>query len=489
MPQAGEEEPWQALVAKLVARPDFWQDALTLKAYAATGAASLAWDALSNKVILLRMLLPEVAQIIAVGQAGIVGLLTWSSPRVRQTLLGKALLLLNVIGIGLHLKRIRVSLQSGPAFQRALQDAGIKDMQSPLVPMLLALMFPLRNFLGEKGQNLQRTSAAYASIEEIDPELVAWHERLPETAKKVNLRVGRGLIPKWMSLDVVARTNLDSKRPVPALLYIHGGAWVLGDRKFSARAFVEHLATHHDVVVFVINYRLAPEARYPSQLHDCKRALAWIKSNGHEYGADPSRCFVAGESAGGHLTSLMAITANNPDYNPPEFTGDEDTSVVGAIDIYGVHDILDSERHHARNSAQQNNRKLREDVTPTLVRLWERVVFGKPLSDHGDAFEDASPAHILVSKRDELVSVCPFLVIHGTNDVLAAFDDSRAFFSRLQEVRKATKSAVKDIFVELEGADHGFGYVPSPRTVSMSLAVAAFMDHHIELAHAGSSRL
>jgi len=463
------QEPWQGLLWRLLQRKDFWQDVLTLNAYAGVGVTSLVWEVLSENMILPRMFLPELAQVVTVGQAGIIGLLAWTNPRVRQSLLGKVLLLMNVFGIGLHLKRIRISLQSGPAFQQALEKAGITNMQNPLVPMLAALMFPVLSFPG--GKDITSETVEYASLENLDPELVAWEGRLPKVVKELNLKVlSRGRISRWMSLDVLRRPGLQPG--APCLMYIHGGAWLMGDRQFSARAFLEYIAAEHDIVVFTINYRLAPESRFPKQIHDCKRALAWVKRNAVAYGADPSKCFVAGESAGGHLTSLMALTANNRDYDPPEFTGDEDTSVVGAIDLYGVHDIVDSDGHHARN---QN---LLEEEKAGVVRLWERFVFDKILSENQHDFEAASPSHVVLKQQDKLDKLCPFLVIHGTKDALAAFDDSRTFFERLQTVRKATKSPVNDVFVQLDGADHAFGYLPSPRTVSMGLAVAAFIEHH-----------
>jgi acetyl esterase len=108
--------------------------------------------------------------------------------------------------------------------------------------------------------------------------------------------------------------HLDVYRPVaqrgarlPALLYIHGGGfhilskdthWVMGIALARAR-----------FVVFSINYRLAPQHRFPAAIEDVCDAYAWVVRNAHEYGGDASRLVVAGESAGGNLTAAVTIAA------------------------------------------------------------------------------------------------------------------------------------------------------------------------------------
>ena len=102
-----------------------------------------------------------------------------------------------------------------------------------------------------------------------------------------------------LSLDVYPATGAD----LPVVIFVHGGGWFRGDKSnvdakpvgFNARGFV-----------FVsVNYRLIPEVDVTRQMQDVARAVAWVKENIGQYGGDPSRLFLMGHSAGGHLVSLL----------------------------------------------------------------------------------------------------------------------------------------------------------------------------------------
>ena len=99
------------------------------------------------------------------------------------------------------------------------------------------------------------------------------------------------------------------------LLQIHGGAWVIGNKRQQALPLMHHLAAHGWVCV-AANYRLSPRATFPDHLIDVKLALGWIHEHIDSYGGDPEFVAITGGSAGGHLASLAALTANHPEYQP-----------------------------------------------------------------------------------------------------------------------------------------------------------------------------
>ena len=148
------------------------------------------------------------------------------------------------------------------------------------------------------------------------------------------------------------RNQLDIYKPrdatgsSPVLFQIHGGGWLIGNKEEQALPLMYHLASRGWVCV-AANYRLSPRATFPDHLIDVKRALAWIKRHGAEYGADPRFVVVTGGSAGGHLAALVGLTANDPEYQPG--FEDVDTSVQGCVPFYGVYDFLD--RHGERGKA------------------------------------------------------------------------------------------------------------------------------------------
>lgn len=96
----------------------------------------------------------------------------------------------------------------------------------------------------------------------------------------------------------------------PAILHIHGGGFIIGDAK-SALGTVQDLAKSLDCVVVTVDYRLAPETRFPGSLEDNYAALKWLYQHAAEMGVDPTRIAVMGESAGGGHAAMLAIAARD----------------------------------------------------------------------------------------------------------------------------------------------------------------------------------
>ncbi len=137
-------------------------------------------------------------------------------------------------------------------------------------------------------------------------------------------------------LDVWRRSDLPLDGKAPVLLQVHGGAWVIGNKEQQALPLLAHMAENGWVCVS-INYRLSPRATWPDHIVDVKRALAWVKANIADHGGDPDFVSITGGSAGGHLTALAALTANEPVFQPG--FEEADTSVVAAVPFYGVYDF------------------------------------------------------------------------------------------------------------------------------------------------------
>jgi acetyl esterase len=98
--------------------------------------------------------------------------------------------------------------------------------------------------------------------------------------------------------------------PLPALVYFHGGGWVIGDLE-ALDATVRALANRSGAKVVSVDYRLCPECTFPAPLDDCYAALEWVAEHGGEIGIDPSRLAVGGDSAGGNLATAVALRARD----------------------------------------------------------------------------------------------------------------------------------------------------------------------------------
>src|ERR1019366_8120529 len=120
------------------------------------------------------------------------------------------------------------------------------------------------------------------------------------------------------------------------MVYIHGGAWVTGDKREQGKPMMYELVQRGWVAV-AINYRLSPKAVWPAHIVDAKKAVAWVRSHIADYGGDPSFIAVSGGSAGGHLSALLALTPGDPAFQPG--FEEADTSVNACVPFYGVMDL------------------------------------------------------------------------------------------------------------------------------------------------------
>jgi acetyl esterase/lipase len=247
-----------------------------------------------------------------------------------------------------------------------------------------------------------------------------------------------------LDLTLPAATQPGDKRPV--VLQIHGGAWVIGDKRDQGQPLLNHLATQGWVCVNA-NYRLSPGATFPDHLVDCKRALAWIAEHVADFGGDPDYVCVTGGSAGGHLAALVALTANQPRYQP----GFEhvDTSIRAAVPFCGIYDLT----NRLGTFPASFHRRIAE---PLVVKAF--------LAEEPERFVEASPI-------DQVHPLAPpFLVVHGDRDSLVPLPDTRLFVERLREVSKQPV-----LYAELQGAQHCFDVFPSVRTAKVVEGVERFL--------------
>ena len=200
-----------------------------------------------------------------------------------------------------------------------------------------------------------------------------------------------------LSLDVYPATGAD----LPVVIFVHGGGWFRGDKSnvdakpagFNARGFV-----------FVsVNYRLIPEVDVTRQMQDVARAVAWVKENIGQYGGDPSRMFLMGHSAGGHLVSLLGTDES---YLRAEGLSLADIRGVVSLDTQ-AYDIY----------------KLMSNLPPASGEVY-RETFG----DDPEFWKAMSPQRHAAADKN----IPPFAVVYtGGKESRATL--SKEFFASLQE--------------------------------------------------------
>jgi acetyl esterase/lipase len=258
-------------------------------------------------------------------------------------------------------------------------------------------------------------------------------------------------------LDVY-RSRLVRREKAPVMVYVHGGGWVIGDKREQGKPMMFELVARGWVCV-AINYRLSPKATWPEHIVDVKHALMWVKQHIEDYGGDPGFVAISGGSAGGHLCALAALTAGDPAFQPG--FEDADTSVQACVPFYGVMDLTSSPDGSAI-------------FGPGLVQMLEKTVMKVKETEHPEVFRAASPTYRVHAGAP------PFFVLQGENDTLVPVETARTFVQRLRAV-----SGSPVAYAELPLAQHAFDVVASLRCQATTSAVGDFLEA-TRAAHAGA---
>lgn len=207
------------------------------------------------------------------------------------------------------------------------------------------------------------------------------------------------------------------KGPFPAVILVHGGGWTAGYKDCS---FIEPLyapLNETGFAWFTIDYRLAPEHPYPAAVLDVEAAVRFVKQNAAKYKVDRNRIALMGESAGAHLVSLVGARNKAP------------ANVAAVVAFYGPFDMA---ARAAGSPMQTLPRHLREFF---LVKEWNEEGMRK--------LREASPATYISRKS------APFLLIHGTSDVLVSYEQSKLAASLFE------KAGVPYEMITVEDGAHG----------------------------------
>ena len=235
--------------------------------------------------------------------------------------------------------------------------------------------------------------------------------------------------------------------PHPSVLYIHGGGWVVGHRHTN-RFMLTRIAAA-GWTVFAIAYRRPPRFPLPAAVVDCKAAVKWVREHAAEHDASAATLVVYGESAGGHLAALTALTPGEPLFQP----GFEkaDTRVQGAMVFYGVTDIVGpfDRRDHR-----------------TLTLLLRHGV-GAPADRRGPPLVPGARPYTTCDVTD----TPPTLVVQGTADTMVPADMSRRFCERVRGL-----GAREVHLLEVPSASHAFDIFPSPLQERVLRVALAFLE-------------
>lgn len=229
--------------------------------------------------------------------------------------------------------------------------------------------------------------------------------------------------------------------PFPLVVYVHGGGWHTGDKS----PFPSVLLRDAGYATASINYRLSREAPFPAQIEDCKRAVAFLRTNAKTLDIDPAHIGAWGGSAGGHLVALLGTTgdAKSPSW---AMTPGTSNSVAAVCDWCGPSDLLSV---NAQSSPRRN-----------IMQPIAELLGGSP-SERPELAKEASP--VTYAHKD-----CPpFLIMHGTSDDVVPIEQSK-------ELSDALKAKGVDCTYEEVDGNHNI------YTTENELRVTRFFDRYLK---------
>ena len=238
--------------------------------------------------------------------------------------------------------------------------------------------------------------------------------------------------------------------PFPLIIFVHGGAWQLGDRRGGTGVVFTDALLEAGYAFAGINYRLAPEYTFPAMIEDVKCAVRFFRANADLLNLDPNRFAALGGSAGGHLVSLLGVTADQDLWESAGQYQGVSSRISLVVDMFGAAD-------------------LRALADPEYRSNWGDV-FGDAVYDP-EAMWEISPLAYVTSEAP------PFLILQGNLDDSALYRQSQELTAALEEV------GVPVELIIVYGGGHGtelFQEGATPDQASLTESLLDFLGMYLK---------
>ena len=248
-----------------------------------------------------------------------------------------------------------------------------------------------------------------------------------------------------------------AKRPMPVIIWVHGGGWKSGSKGGISRP-VGVLSRGY--ALLSIEYRLSGETIWPAQIEDCKAAVRWTRANARKYGLDPDRIGAWGSSAGGHMVAMMGAAGDVEKFDTHKEYAGLSARVQAVCDWFGPTDFLQMDAHRP-----EGTRLVHDDPDSPESRLVGGPIRKEP---YLSVCADANPINY-VTKDDP-----PILIMHGDMDMSVPVHQSELFYKALK------KASVDATFYVVKGGGHGFRGAQNDTSEDLSNMAIDFFDKHLK---------
>lgn len=289
--------------------------------------------------------------------------------------------------------------------------------------------------------------------------------------KKMKVEITEGQIDVISNIIYSQATLRNANRPLkmtllvprtqeakPAIVYYPGGGFTSANHE----KFIEMrmALAKAGFVVAAAEYRTVPD-RYPALINDAKAAVRYLRAHARQFGIDPQRIGVIGDSAGGYVAQMMGTTNGEKQFDTGDFT-EVSSDVQAAVTIYGISNLMN----------------IGEGYPEAIQEVHKSPAVTEALLIHGPAFADFAGESILSDPQKALEAspighikqgMPPFLIMHGSADKLVSPVQSEQFY------RALTEKGNQADFIEVEGAGHGDLYWFQPTVIDK--VVRWFKEH------------
>lgn len=251
-----------------------------------------------------------------------------------------------------------------------------------------------------------------------------------------------------LQLDIYA-PKTKSAKPMPVIMWIHGGGWKSGSKNNPGRALP---ILERDYILVSVGYRLSGEAIFPAAIADCKAAVRWVRANAKAYNMDPNRIGVWGSSAGGHLVALLGTSGAVTEWDAIHEENASYSSRPNAVcDWFGPTDFLRMNDYPSR-------------IDHNGADSPESRFIGAAIQTVPQKSQLANPINYISAETP------PFLIMHGDNDMAVCYNQSELLHTALK------KAAIPSTLYKVVGGGHGFKDAKNDTTESLFKRAADFFD-------------
>ena len=262
----------------------------------------------------------------------------------------------------------------------------------------------------------------------------------------------------------------------PAVVWIHGGALIMGSRRGVPRLLRERLLGYGYAIVS-IDYRLAPETKLPGIIEDLRDAFRWVREQGpRRFGIDPERIATAGGSAGGYLTLMSGFAVTPRPRALASFYGYGDLTTpwyAQPDDFYRRQPLVSKEEAErsvgstALAEPPDKNQRGQFYLYCRQQGIWPNRVAGHDARQESKWFDPYCPIRHVTAQYP------PTILIHGTADTDVPYDESRNMAARLKQ------AGVQHEFLTIQGAGHGLSGATPQEVENANARAAEFLQAHL----------